>query len=74
MYSTYSEFLIKKVVTGLQLQGSHETATFVQNFLDWWNIVHNSAKGKEKGMNDPIEVFRTNKSTNLNTFCDKLKL
>jgi hypothetical protein len=47
-------------VTGLKLQGSHETATFVQNCIDWWNIVHVLAKGEEKRMNDPIEVFRTN--------------
>ena len=58
---------------GLKLQWSHETATFVQNVLDWSNMVYVLAKGKEKRMNDPNRSIQNKQSTHLNTFLQQFK-
>lgn len=43
----------EKVVAALKLQGAFETATFIQQILDWWNTVNVSAKGQDVRLRDP---------------------
>lgn len=42
-----------KVVAALNLRGACDTARFIQQVLDWWNVVNVSAKGQDTRMRDP---------------------
>jgi hypothetical protein len=57
-----------KVVAALKLQGCHETATFIQTILNWWNTVNVSGKGQNQRLNDPHRAVQEPGSTSLNTF------
>ena len=37
----------EKVVASLRLHGSAETADFIQQVVEWWNIVNVAAKGQD---------------------------
>ena len=37
----------EKVVAALRIQGSHDTADFIQGVLNWWNTVNVSSKGQD---------------------------
>ena len=60
-------------MAGLKLQGSNETATFIQNVLDWWNMVNVSAKGQDKHLNDPNQSVQDKQSINLNNFLQQFE-
>jgi len=64
----------EKVVAALRLQGDPETTVFVEQILNWWNIVNVSAKGQEKRMRDPNRSVQDLTSNNLQTFLDSFKL
>ena len=57
-----------KVVAALKLQGCHETATFIQTVLNWWNTVNVSGKGQNRRLNDPHRAVQEPGSTSLDTF------
>ena len=43
----------EKVVAGLKIQGSNETAAFIHGVLNWWNTVNVSSKGQDARFKDP---------------------
>ncbi|XP_070196711.1 uncharacterized protein [Littorina saxatilis] len=57
-----------KVVAALTLQGCHETATFIQTVVNWWNTVNVSGKGQDRRLNDPHRAVQEPGSTSLDTF------
>ena len=62
-----------KVVAALRLQGACETANFIQQVLDWWNVVNVSAKGQDIRLRDPNRSVQNEKSTTLHSVLDILK-
>lgn len=62
-----------KVVAALRLKGASETANFIQQVLDWWNIVNVSAKGQDVRIGDTNRAVQDKNSTNLKSFLDKLQ-
>lgn len=62
-----------KVVAGLKLQGDHETANFIQNILDWWNVVNVSAKGQDLRMKDHHRSVES-QQCNLENFLHQFEL
>ena len=63
----------EKVVAALKLQGSSETATFIQQILDWWNTVNVSAKGQDVRLRDPNRSVQDEKSNNLQLFLEQFQ-
>jgi len=63
----------EKVVAALKLQGCHDTASFIQFVLNWWNTVNVSAKGQDIRLNDPHRRVQDLSSTNLTTLLDQFK-
>lgn len=62
-----------KVVAALRLQGSADTADFVQVVLNWWNMMNVSAKDQDIRMRDTFRAAQTSTSTSLQFFCDKFE-
>ena len=63
-----------KVVAALNIQGSKDTAIFIQQILDWWNTVNVSAKGQDTRMNDPSRAVQQQNSISLlQSFVDSFK-
>ena len=63
----------EKVVAALKLQGSDDTASFIQFVLNWWNTVNVSAKGQDIRLNDPHTCVQDLSSTKLKTLHDQFK-
>lgn len=63
----------EKVVAALKLQGSNETATFIQFVVDWWNTVNVSSKGQDIRLNDSHRRVQDLSSTDLETFHQKFQ-
>ena len=62
-----------RVVAPLKLQGSSETAEFVQFILNWWNTMNVSEKGRDIRVRDPNRAPQTAASTNLQSFLEQFK-
>ena len=62
-----------KVVAALRLQGAYDTASFIQQVLDWWNVVNVSAKGQDIRLRDPNRSVQDEKATNLHSLLDLMK-
>ena len=62
-----------RVVASLKLQGSSETAEFVQFVLNWRNSMNVSEKGQDLRMRDPNRAPQTAASTNLQSFLKQFK-
>ena len=60
----------EKVVGGLKLQGSTETADFVQCVLHWWKIVNVCRKGEDSRFRDPARAVQTPNSDSLHSLLE----
>jgi len=63
----------EKVVAALRIQGSHDTAAFIEGVLNWWNTVNVSSKGQDARLNDPHRAVQVSTSTSLDEFADQFE-
>ena len=60
----------EKVVAALRIQGSQDTADFIQSVLNWWNHVNVSSKGQDARLKDPHRAVQVSSSTTLDTYAE----
>jgi len=60
----------EKVVASLKLRGCHDTATFIETILNWWNVVNVSGMGQNHRFNDPYRAVQDSQSTTLQPFLE----
>ena len=59
-----------RVIAALKFQGSHETADFIQQILNWWNTMNVSSTFQATRMRDPWRSTQDKTSTSLQYFAD----
>ena len=58
----------EKVIAALTLKGCHETSSFLQTVVNWWNVVNVAAKGQDQRLNDPYCAVQEIGSNSLEEF------